>query len=97
LSLLVTFALVTRYSRQPQALHATVGEDLVVLNPESLAYYEFNDVGARIWELLGAGALDEDQLVAALLAEYEIDESRCHQSVGAFLADAEAKGLVTVE
>lgn len=43
-----------------------------------------NDTGAFLWEKLQADT-DEDGLVAALLAEYDVDELRARQSVDAFV------------
>ena len=39
------------YQRNPDALHAEVNGSLILMNVESLAYFEFNDVAKRIWNL----------------------------------------------
>ena len=43
-----------------------------------------NDTGAFLWEKLREET-DRDALVAALLAEYDVDEARARQSVDAFV------------
>ena len=44
-----------------------------------------NDTGAFLWEKLQA-EIDEDGLVAALLAEYDVDPETARKSVQAFVA-----------
>ncbi|TXH45201.1 MAG: PqqD family protein [Actinobacteria bacterium] len=84
-------------ARNPEVLHATVGEALVLLNPETLAYFEFNEVGVAIWQMLDGGAMSEVAVVGQLLADFEVDEDRCRGAVGAFVDQAEAKGLLVVD
>lgn len=44
-----------------------------------------NGTGKFLWERLAVGA-DKDELVNALLAEYDVDRERAEQSVDAFVA-----------
>ena len=44
-----------------------------------------NDTGAFLWEKLQA-EIDEDGLVAALLADYDVDQETARKSVQAFVA-----------
>ena len=52
-----------------------------------------NETGAFLWERLQQGAT-EDELVAALLAEYDVDEATARKSVQAFVAKLESNGLL---
>lgn len=52
-----------------------------------------NDTGAFLWEKLQA-EIDEDGLVAALLAEYDVDKETAHKSVQAFVAKLNENGFL---
>lgn len=43
-----------------------------------------NDTGKFLWERLAAGA-EKDELIDALLAEYDVDRERAEESVEAFV------------
>ena len=45
---------------------------------------KLNETSAFLWKRLEAGA-DEGALVAAMLAEYDIDEATARRDIGAFL------------
>lgn len=45
---------------------------------------KLNETSAFLWKQLEAGA-DEEALVSAMLAEYEIDEATARRDIGAFL------------
>jgi hypothetical protein len=85
------------YRKNPDALDATVGQSMVVLNLDSLKYYELTEVAARIWELLGEAPFSQHDLCQALLAEYDVDEAECVSAIATFLEDSTAKGLVLSE
>lgn len=53
-----------------------------------------NGTGRFLWERLETGA-EEDDLVSALLAEYEVDESTARQAVQTFVAKLKAHDFLT--
>ena len=57
------------------------------------AMLNLNDAGALLWKALEAGA-DRDGLVAALTAEYEVDDARAAADVDAFLAKLAQAGCL---
>jgi hypothetical protein len=69
---------------------------LIVLNPSTSEFIEFNYVAARIWELLEPGEIGIDSLVDALVQEFQVPRETCLQSVSDFLTRAEVGGLVFV-
>ncbi len=83
-------------ARNPGVLHATVGDDLILLSADTLAYFEFNDVGVAIWEMLDDGPVTSEAIVEQLMVEYEVDEDRCRSAVAAFIDKASEKGLLAV-
>ena len=52
-----------------------------------------NETGAFLWERLQSQT-DEDELVAALLSEYEVDEATAHRSVLAFVEKLRTNGFL---
>lgn len=82
------------YRKNDDAIGAHVGNSVVILNIESLKYFELTDVASRIWELLDQGPLSEDQICSHLLSEFEVEAKHCRDALHSFLSDATAKGLV---
>ncbi|MBK1699560.1 PqqD family protein [Thiococcus pfennigii] len=66
---------------------------VVILALDGGVYYELNDVGTRIWQLLQSPR-PLAELVAAILAEYDVDSARCEHDIRALIADLIANGLV---
>lgn len=54
---------------------------------------KLNETGAFLWERLEQEA-DEDALVAALLAEYDVDEATARRSVQSFVSKLRDHGLL---
>lgn len=52
-----------------------------------------NDTGAFLWELLRSET-DEETLVSALLAEYDVDEAKARSCVAAFLEKLGENGFL---
>ena len=52
-----------------------------------------NETGAFLWEKLSEGATEED-LVKAILGEYEIEEATAKADVAAFVQKVKDNGLV---
>jgi hypothetical protein len=55
--------------------------------------YVFNEVGARIWELIEGGGR-EDQIVRTILDEFEVSPERACEDVTGFLELLSEAGLV---
>jgi hypothetical protein len=80
----------------PDAVHATVDAEMVVMNIQSMDYYRFNPVAKRIWDLVESGPISEEQLCSTLLDEYEVDEQECKTAVAEFLDEALSRGFVRI-
>lgn len=74
-------------------LAAAVGDELLMMSVKEGKYFNLNGVGARIWELL-AEPVTPDGLVAALTAEYEVDDDTAREQVVEFLSALRARGLL---
>lgn len=71
-----------------------LGEEMVLLNTETEAYFTLNDVGARVWELID-GQRTIALIVAGLLAEYEVPESELRTDVDELLGQFSEEQLIT--
>lgn len=75
----------------------TIADDNVVLPSgdelDLSIMITLNDTGRFLWERLEKGA-EADDLVAALLAEYDVDESAARAGVDAFLEKLKANDLL---
>lgn len=76
-------------------LEADLGDENVILTEEEGVYYGMDGVGPEIWTLLGDPRSGED-LVEAIVSEYEVAEERVREDVRRFLAELVAEGLVEV-
>ena len=82
------------YQRSPDALHAEVNGSLILMNVASMAYFEFNDVAKRIWNLLSDEIRSEEQILSVLIDEYDVNPKHCKAAVATFLKQALEKGFV---
>lgn len=75
----------------------TIADDNVVLPSgdelDLSIMITLNDTGRFLWERLEKGA-EADELVAALLAEYDVDEAIARAGVDAFLEKLKANDLL---
>ena len=72
---------------------AELDGEAVLLNVESGVYFGLDQVGTRIWQLLGAGA-SEREIVDRLVDEYDVDAQQLQADLGGFLDLLIAKSLV---
>jgi hypothetical protein len=79
-----------------------IGEDViarelegetVLLNLETGIYFGLDQVGTRIWKLLGAGR-PLRTILDTLMAEYDVEREALQGDLVRFIAQLEAKGLV---
>jgi hypothetical protein len=85
--------LVSRIRANDDVLFQDLQGEGVLLNLKTGAYFGLDQVGTRVWQLLEQHeALSE--IVAAILAEYDVPEARCAEDILALIADMEKQGLV---
>jgi hypothetical protein len=76
-------------------LSTTLGEDVVILGLRDSVYYGLSRVGTRIWELLQTPHT-VDQIVAVLVAEYDVPPDQARVDLQDLLGDLHARGLVAI-
>jgi hypothetical protein len=69
------------------------GDEVVVLDLEGSVYLRLNGSARVLWERLAESCTEED-LHAALLAAYDVDEARASADVTAFLTELRSRGLL---
>lgn len=84
-----------RYARARELMEADVDDELVALDPEDGLCFGFNSVATSVWRLLEQPR-SEDELVAALMDEYEVTAEQCRADLRELLDDLVARRLLAV-
>ena len=79
----------------PNEVSSRIGDEAAILDLDSSVYYGLDPVGARIFDLLQAPTALNDVL-AALLAEYEVDEPTARVDLLALVEELLDRGLVVI-
>ncbi len=82
-----------RLTPLPHVVAAAQGGRTVLLDVERGRYYTLDEVGGRIWGMLGEGT-SRAGIVEALRLEYDVEASRVEADVAALLAQLRGAGLV---
>jgi hypothetical protein len=77
-------------------LSRLVGDETVILELESGSYFGLDPVGARMWELIGAGTTLGD-LCELMITDYEVDRVQLERDVEALIANLTNHRLITVK
>ena len=85
-----------RVSIAEDVVFRDLGGEAVILSLETSTYFGLNEIGTRIWHLIGEHGSTE-HVVAALLNEYEVDETQLRQDVDRLVQQLHEKGLVRAE
>jgi Coenzyme PQQ synthesis protein D (PqqD) len=86
-----------RVTLKETVVWADVEGELVLLEPETGAYYALNETGADVWRQLAAGPAGEQDLLDRLVDGYAVEPSVAAADLRRLLVELEASGLVTVE
>lgn len=79
--------------RVDDVMSAEVDNEMVMMRLESNGYFGLDDIGRRIWELLGEPRPVAD-ICAELRAEYEVGEEECERDVLRYLRELNEHGLL---
>lgn len=83
----------TRYRVSADALVASLSDGVVLLNLRTKRYFSLNGTGARVWSLLVSDT-PREEIVAALVREYEVQEPEARRTVLALLDELAAERLI---
>ena len=79
-----------------QVISQEVSGETVLLDLQSESYFGLDAVGTRIWQLIRDSG-DLRTIYSTLLEEYEVEETQLRADLEALLADASARGLITLQ
>lgn len=77
----------------PRVVHEAFDNEVVIINLESGLYYNFDQVGAVIWQTLAAGQA-QARIMAEVLARYEANEGEMVAAVQAFIDELVREELI---
>ena len=78
-----------------EVLFQEVSGELVLLDMASESYFGLDEVGARVWSILGEGQ-SFGQVLDRLLEEYDVDRATLESDVAALLDSLKEAGLISV-
>ena len=79
----------------PDVIFQELKDEMVAADLNSGVYFAMNEVAAQMWKLLQK-ASSIDEVVAAMLDEYEIDEETLRSDVRALVSRLEERGLIRI-
>jgi coenzyme PQQ synthesis protein D (PqqD) len=77
----------------PRVVFQEVEGEMVLLDLDAERYYTLDDVGTRFWQLLTEHG-NLERVVAAMLAEFDVDEETLRSDLDALVGRLRAAGLV---
>ena len=80
----------------PEQLSCDLSGEAAILSLTSGTYYGLNAVGGRIWTLIREPQVVQG-ILERLLAEYDVEASRCETDLIALLQELTDEGLVEVK
>jgi Coenzyme PQQ synthesis protein D (PqqD) len=80
----------------PDVVFRDLDGEAVILDLESGTYFGLNQVGTRIWQLIGEGH-DQPRIVEIISAEYEADRTTIAQDVSRLLAELQNRRLILAD
>lgn len=87
----------TRYAQQPESPATVVAGEAAVVTPGDARLHVLNEVGTRVWALCEGEGRTLDELVAALCAEFAVDEATARAQTQAFVDEAVALGILRTD
>ena len=72
-----------------------LGDEKIILNMKTGEYYGMNAVGSHVWDMIQESRT-VDEVIAALVEKYGIDQERCEHDIMALLKEMSEVGLIEV-
>ena len=82
-----------KYQHKPGILAADMDGETVMMDAATGKYYNLSEVGGRIWTLT-EHPLTSDELVQALIDEYDVDRVQCEEDIKSFMDQIVQTGLI---
>ena len=78
----------------PSIASRLIGEQALILDPRTDALQRLNPVGSYIWSKITDRSATPDGILAALVSEFEVDESTARNDLVTFIEKLERGGLI---
>lgn len=85
-----------RFAQNTRAPFTVLGSEATVVTPHDSRLHVLNAVATRIWELCDGEGATIDELVEALVEEFEVTAETARDECIAFIEDAVSRELVVV-
>jgi pyrroloquinoline quinone biosynthesis protein D len=79
--------------RTDRFTEADIDEEIVVMRLDNGEFFSLSGTSAEVWRLID-GSRDRRALIAALVGDFDADETRIAADVDAFLAQLRETGLL---
>src|ERR1043166_5373198 len=89
---MVTIVDQSRFVRKPGVIATDLGNELVLLDPETRQMYRLNQAGRVVWQTLQE--MDAASLARLLVDSFEVTPERAREDLHALLVDLLGAGLV---
>jgi hypothetical protein len=87
--------LCSRVKCRDEQLAADLGGELAILNVNTGIYFGLDEVGARVWALLGKNPTVQE-IRDVILDEYAVDTARCESDLVRLLTELDKHGLIEI-
>lgn len=78
----------------PEVIDCDLAGERALLHMDTNTYFTLNPVATDLWSALDRPR-SVDDLVKAILAEYDVTEERCRADIETILAEMEKAGVIT--
>lgn len=79
----------------PDVLHQELGGETVLLNLSNENYFGLDEVGTRVWQLLGE-THSANAVVTRLIKEYDVSAEQLRTDVARLITELVTAGLVSL-
>lgn len=76
----------TSYTKLPNSISSEIQGETVMVNIDLGKYFALNEVASAIWNALETDKTEEE-IVHALLEQFDVEESECRDQVSKFLKE----------
>lgn len=84
------------YQVNPDLAWRTIDGEVVILKIKTTTYYSLDPVGSFLWTAMDGTPRTQEELVARVVTEYDVDPATAARDILELLADLEREELVKI-
>lgn len=73
---------------------SALSEEGVLLDTEHERFYNINEVGTRIWQLLSESPKSIDDIIETITQEYDISSEQAYEPISQFIDEIASRDLI---